>query len=123
MWRDWRQLWINLSLATAFLLVTVPPAAAQSYPSTVKVGLTEPPLVETIRDFGRRTVSFLGLDTFLSYLRGVDVADLLTRSGHLAREKFYQYRWQLRRFCPADCSLPGILRAVWLEIRSWFSRK
>lgn len=106
-------------LVTFYLFVFAPPVFAQAYPSEVEINLPEPPgIFQNLEGLGQKAMNFFGVETFTRQLQEIDFYGLFARGGRLAAEKIPQYQAELRRFCPAGCSLPEVFRSIWSKIRS-----
>ncbi len=111
MWNGWR-LWFNLAAGAVLALSFVPWAFAQ-YPSETKINLPEPPgIFQNLEGLGQKAMNFFGVETFARELQKVDFYGLFAKGRQFAAEKIPRYQAELRRICPAGCSLPEILRSL-----------
>jgi hypothetical protein len=125
---------LGIVLGLIFVLF-VPAAFAQTYPSEVKIteikiGLPPSPIapkffedpIPVLESFGRRAMSFFGVETFARQIQNIDFYGLFMKGRRLAAEKIPEYRSEIRKLCPAACNLPEIFRSLWVRVRSWLGR-
>lgn len=106
-------------------LAFAPLALAQTYPSEVEIDLPQPSFapeffenpIRSLEYAGRKAMSFFGVETFARELQSIDFYGLFAKGRRFAAERIPQYQSELRRFCPADCDLPEILRSFWDKVK------
>jgi hypothetical protein len=116
MWNGWRLFYSLVLGSTLALALVFAPRASAQYPSEVEINLPPPP--QFIENFGQKVISFFGVETFAREIRSIDFYELFAKGRRLAAEKIPRYRAELRRFCPAGCNLPELVRSAWSKARS-----
>lgn len=109
----------NMFILVVFCqFIFVPAVFGRQYAVPAEINLPEPPAFLDIKELGRKTVKFLGVDVFTRELRNIDFSYFFERGKMFITEKVPQYQAKVRSFCPYECNLPDILSSIWIKIKN-----